>query len=372
MERRIGQVIDLAEKHSGSWLSCDDNTSHAIGRCPIPSSCSCNNNDEGDFILLRLAIRLAKRYHYVPILGLIVGTFIVGIIGGVFLAPMITQCIDRIVAVWVAAVGCSSTNEQQRRKLLFDDDLTALVQKEDSVRTDLLSNEESSPAQSIHIHNVPHHVAVIMDGNRRYGRATGTDGHWEGARKLLEFSQWCLEYKIQQATVFCFSTENWQRDQSEVASLLRLVTRYCAQELQEQAIQRRIRIQVQSTYRDPLPAETLAALAHLEAATDVEDPALTLHLCISYGSRSEIAQAADRIAKQEMTITEAALDAELLIHAPDIVIRTAGEVRLSNFLLWQAAYAELFFVKPTWPALTRRDFETVLEQYDSRHRKFGT
>lgn len=371
MERRVVQIVDLTDnKQMGSdpssWFApFDDNASHAIGGCPVLCP-TCNDDDE--MAILRLAVRFAKRYHYAPILALLLGTLVLGIVLGVLLAPRIRDALYRM-RIWLAL---APGRPGQRKR--FDDDMNELMRKEDTVRCELLSNEHSAaktkkPPSG---QTLPNHVAVIMDGNRRYGRSNGTDGHWEGARKLLEFSQWCLEYEIQQATVFCFSTENWKREASEVTSLLSLVTRYCAQELQEKAVERKIRVRVHTTYADPLPAHTREALGNLEAATTVPDPALTLHLCISYGSRDEIAQAADRIAKRgESSITEESLNDELLVNAPDMVIRTAGEVRLSNFLLWQAAYAELFFVNQTWPAFSKHDFERLLEQYNGRQRRFG-
>lgn len=182
-----------------------------------------------------------------------------------------------------------------------------------------------------------------------------------------------------QVTVFAFSTENWDRDAGEVAALMReFVTR--AADVERRCVERRIRCRILCTAPERLPRAAKAALDRLEAATaPVPDPRLLLNIAVSYGARSEIARAARTLAARcacgELTagqIDEAAVERELLLRsAPDLVVRTSGERRLSNFLLWQAAYAELVFVEKHWPAFAERDLDAALDEYRQRGRRFG-
>ena len=230
----------------------------------------------------------------------------------------------------------------------------------------------------------PRHVAIIMDGNRRFGaRAFGPErrleGHAAGARKLGEVVDWCLGRGVAELTVFAFSTENWDRDADEVAALMReFVAR--AAEVERRCVERGIRCRILCTAPERLPRAARAALDRLEAATaPVPAPRLVLNIAVSYGARGEIARAARtlaaRCARGELAageIDEAAVERELLLRSPpDLVVRTSGERRLSNFLLWQAAYAELVFVEKHWPAFAERDLDAALDEYRRRGRRFG-
>ena len=230
----------------------------------------------------------------------------------------------------------------------------------------------------------PRHVAIIMDGNRRFGaRAFGPErrleGHAAGARKLGEVVDWCLGRGVAELTVFAFSTENWDRDADEVAALMReFVAR--AAEVERRCVERGIRCRILCTAPERLPRAARAALDRLEAATaPVPAPRLVLNIAVSYGARGEIARAARtlaaRCARGELAageIDEAAVERELLLRSPpDLVVRTSGERRLSNFLLWQAAYAELVFVEKHWPAFAECDLDAALGEYRRRGRRFG-
>jgi len=271
----------------------------------------------------------------------------------------------------------SQEKEVRFRHELFSKDDTSLVSKKKR------KNNANSPS----------HIAVIMDGNRRYGREVYPNnplqGHVDGSQTLLKFIQWCLEVdSIQILTVYAFSTENWNRPASEVAALMTILQQY-SEELRIEALKRRIRIHVRSTDKTRIPANVQAGLDRMvnetsqfrECDDPTKEPSLTLNICLSYGGRDELVNACRQIASRvqcgEMAVnqidTKAVEDALLISDNPDLVIRTSGEIRLSNFLLWQSAYSEWFFLPKHWPALKREDFQTVLNSYaQQRKRRFGT
>jgi len=231
---------------------------------------------------------------------------------------------------------------------------------------------------------LPKHIAVIMDGNRRFGmRESGNalHGHREGCRKLVELCQWCCEERVQEVTVYAFSTENWKRERAEVDSIMNMFLQY-SDELLKEASTLNMVIKIVATDVDRVPSEVFSKLKQLEDITTKRFEAsssLKLNVCLSYGGRSEIVQACRRVTKQcirgEMdmkNICEASIAQFLLSSEPDILIRTSGERRLSNFLLWQLAYTELFFIDKLWPEVEKRDLLAVLEEYSSkRRRRFG-
>jgi len=230
--------------------------------------------------------------------------------------------------------------------------------------------------------HVPRHIAFIMDGNRRYGAsafgpARRLEGHAAGGRKLGEVVEWCVGAGVRECTVFAFSTENWRRDSGEVALLMKTFLDQSV-EILARARERRIRCNVLCSDPSRLPADVAARLRTLEDETRGHT-AFTLNLAVSYGARSELANAARALAERARdgaldvaAIDEAALGAELsLTSAPDLLVRTSGERRLSNFLLWQMAYTELLFLDKHWPELEKRDFDAVLAEYARRARRFG-
>ena len=226
------------------------------------------------------------------------------------------------------------------------------------------------------------HLAVIMDGNRRYGRrryGDATRGHADGGRKLTEFIEWCMELGVTTLTVYAFSTENWGRPAVEVKLLMDLFTTHLAQ-IHAEAIGRNVRMRILASDEGRVPPAMLADMRRMERDTRGCD-GFTLNLCISYGGRGEIVNACRQIAAdvgrgalREEDIDEGAVGARLLSGAlpdPDLLLRTSGEHRLSNFLLWQLAYTELLFVPQTWPEMTRQDLVDTIDEYQRRTRRFG-
>lgn len=246
-----------------------------------------------------------------------------------------------------------------------------------------LRNSEINMESGVDPLSVPRHIAVIMDGNRRYGRAkygNATRGHWDGSKTLLDFSKWCISEGVQILTVYAFSTENWARDPAEVSALMAIFCKYF-EELSVEAIERGIRIRVLSTEEDQIPTDVKAGIDRMVSLTQHCDK-FTMNICLSYGGRGEIVNACRRIATdvREGTmdigdIGEGAIQSRLLTeHCSDpcIIIRTSGEERLSNFLLWQAAYSEFFFLEKQWPELQKEDLLEVIRTYaKGRQRRFG-
>ncbi|HLS47103.1 MAG TPA: isoprenyl transferase [Gemmatimonadales bacterium] len=228
---------------------------------------------------------------------------------------------------------------------------------------------------------VPQHVAVIMDGNGRWARGRSLPrplGHHAGMKSVREVVAGCLDAGIEVLTLFAFSQENWQRPPQEIEALMSLLEEYIASESAELR-ERGVRVRVLGD-RDRLTGSARDAVARVEASTEAGQ-ALALNLCISYSSRGEIARAARLLAEDVAAgllrpdqIDEEALAQRLHTAAwpdPDLLIRTSGEMRISNFLLWQLAYAELYVTPVLWPDFTRKHlFEAVLE-FQRRERRFG-
>lgn len=284
-------------------------------------------------------------------------------------------------AVYLPSTIFSMNLIQHRQSFLKDD--SAMVEKEDLVRNDLKSVAETTRESGVDVSLVPKHVAVIMDGNRRYGKKyfpeNPTQGHWEGSKTLVNFCKWCIAEHVQILTVYAFSTENWNRSPDEVAALMAIFSKYC-DELRVEAIQRNIRIRVLSTETDRIPARVKAGMKRMVDETAHCEDGLLLNICLSYGSRGEIVRACRQLATdvQQGTlslqeITEDAVQQRLLTSVdPDVIIRTSGEYRISNFLLWQMAYSELFFLSKTWPEMKKQDLLEVIQAFaGGRDRRFG-
>jgi undecaprenyl diphosphate synthase len=228
---------------------------------------------------------------------------------------------------------------------------------------------------------VPQHVAIIMDGNGRWANARGlprTYGHRKGVETVRETVKAAGEAGIAFLTLFAFSSENWRRPESEVNELFGLLKAFIRRDLAD-LHQAGIRIRIigdRVNLRDDIRSLLLEA-----EETTAGNTGMTLVIAFNYGSRDEIARAAARLAAdvQAGKLDPSQIDAQKLndcldtagIPDPDLVIRTSGEERLSNFLLWQAAYAELMFVPDFWPDFTPALFDSVLERYASRDRRFG-
>ena len=281
-----------------------------------------------------------------------------------------------------------------------------IEQKELAARLELHSNDETQCESGLSRQELPDHIAVVMDGNRRYGLQKYNDpimGHWDGSKKLVQFVKWCVAEHIQELTVYAFSTENWSRSTNEVSALMNIIMKHC-EELRVEAIAKQISIRIKSTDTESIPASVREVLHQLEKDTHHSNPSLRMNICLSYGSRGEIVQACRAIVTEYQNgnwtsltqITEDSITEKLLVGSslscahrdidtpsrpdhqcnqsrpPDIFLRTSGEVRLSNFLLWQMAYTELFFLQKNWPELNKDDFLNVLQSYaNCRQRRFG-
>jgi undecaprenyl diphosphate synthase len=228
---------------------------------------------------------------------------------------------------------------------------------------------------------IPEHVAIIMDGNGRWANQRGltrTMGHNKGVEAVREAVKTAGEVGVKYLTLFAFSSENWKRPQTEVNDLLGLLRRFIRRDLAE-LHRENVRIKVIGE-RDGLRGDILPLLLEAEETTR-HNTALTLVIAFNYGSRDEIARAVARIAAkvQAGVIDASAVDAAMIddhldtfgIPDPDLIIRTSGEERLSNFLLWQAAYSEFVFMPDYWPDFDRTLFLEALKIYASRDRRFG-
>jgi undecaprenyl diphosphate synthase len=223
----------------------------------------------------------------------------------------------------------------------------------------------------------PQHVAIIMDGNGRWAKERGLPrlaGHEAGGKNIRPVVKIFADYGVRYLTLYAFSTENWSRPRIEVAGLLGLLSKKINQETQA-FHQENIRL----THLGRLDRLSQKLREKVKAAVELtkNNTGLTLCLAFDYGSRDEIVQAAIRIAKTGITsdnIDESVFARYLYcpdIPDPDLVIRTAGESRLSNFLLWQAAYSELCFTPVLWPDFGHKEIEEALSEYKHRQRRFG-
>ena len=224
------------------------------------------------------------------------------------------------------------------------------------------------------------HIAFIMDGNGRWAKARGlprTEGHRAGAETVRRVLGYCRDAGIRYLTLYAFSVENWKRPKEEVETLMHLLVAYLASE-EKTFHENQVRIRYMGRKSD-LPAEVREALDRVEAATAAYERQLIL--CLSYGGRTELAHAAQAIARQVArgeldpeAITEETIARNLYlpdVPDPDLIVRTSGEMRLSNFLLWQASYAELYVTPVLWPDFGEADFQAALNSFASRERRYG-
>ena len=220
-----------------------------------------------------------------------------------------------------------------------------------------------------------------MDGNGRWAKERGlprAEGHRAGAESIREVTEACIELGVKYLTLYAFSSENWNRPQSEVDALMKLLDRFLddkASELDKQ----KIRLQAIGDL-DKLPAATRKRLDRIQEQTK-NHQTMTLVLALSYGAREEITAAVRSIAKAAIAgeISPEEIDTKLIaqhlytkdIPDPDLLIRTSGEMRVSNFLLWQISYSEIVIVKKMWPDFRQADLFAAVEEYNKRHRRFG-
>ena len=225
------------------------------------------------------------------------------------------------------------------------------------------------------VNPIPKHIAIIMDGNGRWANnrcLPRLAGHNAGARAVERTIHAAQKAGISFLTLYAFSTENWARPQEEIDGLMKLLCQ-SLEKYTHQAKQENLRLWV-SGERNPLPPAVLAQMDKSIADT-AYNTGLTVNLALNYGARQEIAHAANAaLAAGEKNITPDILQ-HYLYHPdlpdPELIIRTSGEERLSNFLLWQAAYSEFYFTPVLWPDFTEKDFEQALAAYAARTRRFG-
>ena len=229
--------------------------------------------------------------------------------------------------------------------------------------------------------NVPRHVAIIMDGNGRWAKERGLprlEGHRAGAESVRECVEACKQIGIEYLTLYAFSSENWNRPPAEVSALMTLLERFLDQKANEM-MKQDVRLTAIG-HLDRLPEKTRDKLNKAIERT-ANNKSLTLVLALSYGSREEITEAARSLVKDavEGRLAPGDVTAELFasrlythdIPDPDLMIRTSGEMRVSNFLLWQISYSELVIFKKFWPDFAQSDFFEAVDEYSRRHRRFG-
>jgi len=220
---------------------------------------------------------------------------------------------------------------------------------------------------------VPACIGIILDGNRRWAKENGLpqfDGHHQGYKKMLECALWVRERGIKHLVVYAFSTENWSRSEEEISNIKKIA--FTALE-RDRSFMKKERIRVVFIGDRGRLTDLSERMSRMEEETAHND-GLTIWVCLSYGSRAEITAAARAISRSNVEITEESLrkhfwSAEM--PDPDLIIRTGGQKRLSNFLLWQAAYSELFFIDALWPDFSEVILDSVLEEFAVRRRNFG-
>jgi undecaprenyl diphosphate synthase len=228
---------------------------------------------------------------------------------------------------------------------------------------------------------IPRHVAIIMDGNGRWARERLMPrpfGHRSGMKAVREVVEGAIQLGVEYLSLFAFSQENWQRPRAEVSALMSLLEEYIGREVEEMA-ERGVRVRVLGEL-DRLTPAAAAAVERVIEQTRHNDR-LTLNLFISYGSRAELVRAARQLAEDVVAgrlapedIDDEALSARLYTADcpdPDLLIRTSGEQRISNFLLWQLAYAEIFISRVLWPDFGRAELYAAVLDYQNRERRFG-
>ena len=229
--------------------------------------------------------------------------------------------------------------------------------------------------------DIPRHIAIIMDGNGRWAKERGLprrEGHRAGAESVREITDTCIELGVEYLTLYAFSSENWNRPEAEIKALMALLDRFLSEKAKDLKKQNIRLLAIGQLER--LPEKTRSLLEKIMRQT-AEHTAMTLVLALSYGGREEIISAARSLAADAAAgkVSPDQIDAGLFasrlqtagIPDPDLLVRTSGEMRVSNFLLWQISYAEIVIVKKFWPDFRRNDLIEAVREYQRRHRRFG-
>ena len=225
------------------------------------------------------------------------------------------------------------------------------------------------------------HVAIIMDGNGRWAEQRGQPrlvGHHAGAKRIREIVEACPAVGVKYLTIFAFSTENWKRTQSEVSGLMRLFKRYIRRESQN-LVDDGVRVRFIGD-RINLNEQLVRTMDELELVT-AHNKRVNLTIALNYGGRDEVTRAVQRLAREieQQRLTAKEVSAKVLagfldthfLPDPDLVIRTSGEARISNFLLWQSAYAEYEFIETLWPDFNSEEFSQLVSKFRTRERRYG-
>ena len=225
------------------------------------------------------------------------------------------------------------------------------------------------------------HLAVIMDGNRRWAKKNGAsvkDGHKAGAEKLSEFVKWCIEFNIKYLTVYAFSTENWKRDKEEVDDIMSLLNRYLSMK-KDEFYDSGVKVKMIGA-EDNINIDTLKKIKDIEEYTKNNNK-IQLNIAFNYGGRREILDATKKIVSEVKSgkISIEDIDEELFkenlyygnIPDPDLMIRPGGDYRISNYLLWEIAYSEFYFTKTYWPDFSKELLEDIINNFNTRERRYG-
>ncbi|MBP3284801.1 MAG: di-trans,poly-cis-decaprenylcistransferase [Clostridia bacterium] len=225
------------------------------------------------------------------------------------------------------------------------------------------------------ISELPQHIAIIMDGNRRWAKSHNLPvvaGHRAGAETLRKIIEACMKYEIKYLTVYAFSTENWKRSPQEVTDLMNLMREYL-EKLKRDNKDRNAKIKIIGDITR-LDKDLQEKIAVLQEST-CENTGLTINVALNYGGRDEIIQAIKKMSASDIQNLSPETFSQFLYTSdspdPDLIIRTAGEQRLSNFLLWQAAYAEFYYTEVLWPDFSTSELDKALNAFSQRVRKFG-
>ncbi len=227
--------------------------------------------------------------------------------------------------------------------------------------------------------NYPKSVGIIMDGNRRWARAKGLDvfkGHEAGYERFKDFVGWAKEFGVRTVYVYAFSTENWNRSKSEVGYLMKLFANVVGGEAKN-LVKKKVRVKFVGQ-TDRFSPSIRFGIRNLERAT-AKFAGINLVICVSYGGRAEILSAIKKLTKEKSSKELSKIDEGMFekylwtagFPDPELIIRTSGETRTSNFLPWQSVYSEWFFSKSMWPAFTKKEFEKILDDFSSREIRRG-
>ena len=220
---------------------------------------------------------------------------------------------------------------------------------------------------------VPNHIGIIMDGNRRWAKEKNKktiEGHLAGANRIISLAKYIFDKGVKYLSIYAFSTENFNRSAEEVSYLMGLIVKFFNERVNE-LHDYNIKIVV-SGLRDNLSKEVLKCIDNVVDLTKTNTGGV-LNVCLNYGGRREIVDAVNKIKEANVTVTEETFGKYLYNDLPDLdyVIRTSGEERISNFMLWQISYAEFYFPKVYFPDFDEKEFDKALEIYNNRNRRFG-